>query len=108
MNELESAKQALRSWAEAKSRIRQLWIYGSRAMGVHRADSDLDVAVDFDPNEGEDRLSTWIFEGDAWQRELQQLLPWQLQLEWCDPDGSTPVAENGIREGGILVYQRAT
>jgi predicted nucleotidyltransferase len=108
MNELVRVKRPLRSWGEAKTFVRRLWIYGSRAKDLHRPESDLDVAIEFDPNDGEDCLTTWTFEGDAWQRELQGSLPWRLQLEWYDPDGSTPRIERGIRDGGILVYQRAT
>jgi predicted nucleotidyltransferase len=107
MNELEGIKQTLRSWGEARSFVRRLWIYGSRARALHRPDSDLDVAIEFDPNEGENCLTTWTFQGDAWEKELQQSLPLRLQLEWYDPDGSTPRIESGIRDGGILVYRRA-
>ena len=108
MSELEQAKQVLQSWAATKPFVRRLWIYGSRAKGLQRPESDLDVAIEFDPNDGENCLTTWTFEGDSWQKELQQSLPWRLQLEWYDPGGSTARIENGIRDGGILVYQRAT
>lgn len=105
--DLDTAQRVLRSWAESRSFVRRLWIYGSRAKGTHSSTSDLDVAIDFDPLHDENCETTWVCEGQEWQDELQALLPWRLQLEWYDPGGSTPRIASGIADGGILIYERA-
>jgi len=38
--------ERLRAWAIVESFIRRVWIFGSRARGDHRIDSDIDVAVE--------------------------------------------------------------
>ncbi|MBI4179448.1 nucleotidyltransferase domain-containing protein [bacterium] len=107
-HDLEVARTVLSSWAAARSFVNRLWIYGSRAKGTHSSASDLDVAIDFDAFDNEDRGTTWVCEGQRWQDELQASLPWRLQLEWYDPDGSTPRIASGISDGGILVYERVS
>lgn len=107
MRDLDTAQRVLRSWAQSRSFVRRLWIYGSRAKGTHSLASDLDVAIDFDPLNDEDCETTWVCESQGWQDELQASLPWRLQLEWYDPGGSTPRIAGGISDGGILIYERA-
>jgi predicted nucleotidyltransferase len=42
----------LRSWASANDSVRELWLFGSRATGGSRPDSDVDLAVALMPPKG--------------------------------------------------------
>jgi predicted nucleotidyltransferase len=42
----------LRSWASANGSVRELWLFGSRATGGSRPDSDVDLAVALMPPKG--------------------------------------------------------
>jgi predicted nucleotidyltransferase len=40
----------LRSWARANSSVRELWVFGSRAQGCSRPESDVNLAVALMPS----------------------------------------------------------
>jgi predicted nucleotidyltransferase len=42
----------LRAWAKANDSVRQLWLFGSRATGRSRPDSDVDLALALMPPKG--------------------------------------------------------
>jgi predicted nucleotidyltransferase len=42
----------LRSWASKNESVRQLWLFGSRARGDSREDSDIDLAIALIPPVG--------------------------------------------------------
>jgi uncharacterized protein len=103
--ELRPAAEALHGWAASKPFLRRLWIFGSRARGTARSDSDLDVAIEIDPV-GNDENAYTSFVGDAgsWRNELQPLLTYELHLKWYDKS-NRPVW-NGVNSDGIQVYER--
>ena len=39
-------QEKLKAWASANTRVARLWIFGSRAKGTSRRDSDLDIAIE--------------------------------------------------------------
>ena len=43
----------LRSWASKNESVRELWLYGSRARGNSREESDIDLAIALMPPFGE-------------------------------------------------------
>lgn len=104
---LSSATNALREWAKRRQFVRRVFIYGSRVQGTHTKDSDIDVAIEFDPVGNDmDCLTTWVCDAKKWRAELGPLLPWELHLEWHDPEGETPRITAGLDESSILVYER--
>jgi predicted nucleotidyltransferase len=42
----------LRSWAKDNGNVRELWLFGSRAQGCARPDSDVDLALALMPSKG--------------------------------------------------------
>jgi predicted nucleotidyltransferase len=102
-------QDTLTGWAEATPRIRRLWIFGSQAKGTHEPDSDIDIAIEIEPvGDSEETLTLWIVNSENWHAQLQQCISLQVDLEWFDPDGSTPKVHGALRETGVLVYDRAT
>ena len=44
--------RGLREWAQANGAVRQVWLFGSRARGDAREDSDVDIALALMPPDG--------------------------------------------------------
>lgn len=66
---------------------------------------DLDVAVELDAAEP---ILFWIDHAPKWRSKLQALLPIPLDLEYFDPQGSTPTISKGLSEAKHLVYERTS
>lgn len=98
------------SWARTKPLVKRVLIFGSRARGDHRPDSDLDVAIELDPSaisgtDGSGSWATWMFETEGWKEELQSLVPFEVDLQQLDGD-RTPVVLSGIERSSQLVYEK--
>lgn len=86
-------RQRIVSWAASKDSIREIWLFGSRARGDARADSDIDLAIVLMPpllrHPGsiphDWALGNYASNGDAWQRELASTLGRHVSLEAIRP-----------------------
>ena len=65
-------RSTLAGWAESKATIRALYVFGSRASGTARPDSDLDLAFAFIAAVDND-LAELIQNAGAWKGELSNL-----------------------------------
>jgi predicted nucleotidyltransferase len=95
----------LRSWAIQNESVRELWLYGSRARGDSREESDIDLAITLMPPIGK---HDWAFGnysalGDAWQRELETIVGRHVSLEAIVPGTGADVR---IRRCGRLLWAR--
>lgn len=98
---------ALQLWAASKAVVRRVWIFGSRARGTHRPDSDLDVAIEHDALPGDSSpFTTWICEAEKWRAELAAHMSVPLDLQ-SYVHGQTPVIQAGLDSGSQLIYERA-
>jgi predicted nucleotidyltransferase len=99
---------ALKAWAVHHPEIARVIVYGSRARGDHRPESDLDVAVELEESQWQESPFTiWMTSGTRWQRELAPLLPWALDLQWHDRGDETPTVSAKIQRGHFVVYERS-
>lgn len=107
-NELKEVQKALYEWASTNPDIDKVYIYGSRVAGNFTDSSDLDIAVEIDPQSG-GQISAgaiWVVYGTKWERELQSLLPHhKIHLEHYDKLYSQRV-KKGVETSGKLVYTR--
>ena len=95
--------EAISTWAENRSEVQEVYFYGSRVRGGYRPDSDLDVAVII---EGDDGLSlaTWFFDGRDWADELNSLVDVEVHLEMAtESDGTVMPA---VRQHGVRIYAK--
>ena len=100
-------KEILCDWASGIPCITHIYIFGSRTRNDYGADSDLDIAVKLNPMEGDaDGLTTWIGESDKWKKQLEERLPYKIDLQCHDQD-ETPTIEEGLKKSSILVYRRS-
>ena len=106
-SELEPVAVVLREWASTRHFILRIYVYGSRLKQTHRPDSDLDVAMEFEPAGIDlDCFTTWVGDAKKWRRQLQPLLPAVLHLEWHDTNGKTPHVSQWLRDASCVVYER--
>lgn len=73
------------NWARSKGdRVREAWLFGSRATGTSRPNSDFDVALALggDDQGAQLGLVTALF--DRWQEELQHALAARVSLQWLE------------------------
>jgi predicted nucleotidyltransferase len=85
MTELDqSAIESIIRWAEKHSDILEVWLFGSRMTGAHDASSDLDVAILLKP--GGDARGLYVAKWEEWQKELTELLPFQVDLRASQED----------------------
>ena len=81
----------------------EVYLFGSRVKGTHRANSDLDVAVSIN-SANETALTVWIYEGRKWEKELGELLTVDVDLQMMDE--ADLVVLPAVRGHGIKLYAR--
>jgi predicted nucleotidyltransferase len=66
----------LRSWASANDCVRELWLFGSRATGQSRPDSDVNLAVALMPAKGKHdwALGAYFDFESEWKRQLEEIV----------------------------------
>jgi predicted nucleotidyltransferase len=73
---------SLKEWASEHEAIAALWLFGSRASGRHRADSDYDFAIELMPKRGKDdwAFTAYFFSHLQWKAELRALVAADVSL----------------------------
>jgi predicted nucleotidyltransferase len=77
----------LRSWASANDNVRELWLFGSRATGCSRPDSDVDLAIALMPpiNDHNWALGNYFALNGEWRRQLEAIVGRHVSLEAIIP-----------------------
>lgn len=99
------------SWAKNKKLIKKVYIYGSRVRSNYDANSDLDIAVEIDEKElnlhYSNCLAIWFANKEKWTKEIQEIIPYKIHLEWHHPE-MTVTVNKGIIKSNVLVYEKET
>lgn len=94
-------RKAVAEWAKEKSLITAIYLFGSRAKGTARDDSDIDLAYETRASELESPFTVAFFNGKGWQQELQSLLPRPVDFQYADREGDEvvwpAVLDHGVR-----------
>jgi predicted nucleotidyltransferase len=98
--------RGLRSWASKNENVRELWLFGSRAKGCSRSDSDVDIALSLLPAVGKHdwAAGNYIALHGDWKRDLEAIVGRHVSLEAIEP-GSKYDAE--VRCTGALLWMRS-
>lgn len=95
--------QAISRWAQDVHWITDVWLFGSRARGTAKPDSDFDIAVTIrrggKGNTSPDTL--WVFEHEGWEASLSSAL--QSHVSFYPKDA---LPERPSREA-VLIWCRA-
>jgi predicted nucleotidyltransferase len=93
-------------WARGTRAVSELWLFGSRAKGTARPDSDVDIAIALVPAIGSDNwaLRDYLACAKEWRLKLEQIVQRHVSLTAIVPD--TP-GDKEVRSTGILLWKRA-
>jgi predicted nucleotidyltransferase len=104
--DLALVEERVARWAAAQPLVLRAWIFGSRARGTSRDESDIDVAIEIRKLSGDScPWTTFMFEGERFKHSLQELLSLELDLQWYGGLLETPTIHSGLQESSILVYE---
>jgi len=103
--------RGLRSWASANGHVRELWLFGSRAQGCSRPDSDVDLAVALTPPRGKNDDPAYgayvALADEAWKPELEDIVGRHVSLEAIAPDAPGPDWDSMVRCFGVRLWGRS-
>jgi predicted nucleotidyltransferase len=75
-------KRDIRNWAKLHDHVREIWLFGSRARGVAKPESDVDLALILMPpgRFGSTPLGSYLALADKWQRALERIVGRHVRL----------------------------
>ena len=78
----------LHAWASSNSSVRELWLFGSRADGSSRPDSDVDVAIALmrATDNTDWALGAYFALHSVWKQQLEAIVGRHVSLEAILPD----------------------
>ena len=80
--------------------IERVYLYGSRARGEGRTDSDIDLAIEMD-------FSDWFSWHHAYKNKPDLHLSHPVDLEWYRANQGLERVGPGVETDGILLYEKA-
>jgi predicted nucleotidyltransferase len=97
--------RGLREWAQANEAVRQLWLFGSRARGDAREDSDVDIALALTPPVGKHdwALGAYFSLEREWKVQLTAIVERDVSLGVIVPGTEADVR---VRREGVLLWAR--
>lgn len=99
--------EVVQEWALARPLVQRVYLFGSRVRGDVRAASDLDIAVELDPQQlCDEPTAAWVSSFAAWRSELEARIPLSVDLHLYLGDGS-PLIKAGLQRSHVLAYQKA-
>lgn len=98
--------RGLREWAQANDAVRQLWLFGSRARGDARDNSDVDVALALMPPDGKHdwALGAYFALETEWKQQLQAIVGRDVSIEPLVPGEDSDAR---VRREGVLLWARS-
>src|SRR5690348_1567875 len=93
----------IQDWARHHDRIAAVYLFGSRAKGLHRPDSDVDLAVLIDGSDPDERDAYGICVAALWRAEIVGLLPLPIDFIFAHPETDTRVWP-AVLDHGVKLY----
>lgn len=98
--------RGLREWAARNDAVRQLWLFGSRARGDSRPESDVDIALALMPPDGKHdwALGAYFALETEWMQQLQAIVGRDVSIEPLVPGEASDAR---VRREGMLLWARS-
>jgi predicted nucleotidyltransferase len=93
---------AIVTWAREEPRVAAVFLFGSRARGGYRADSDLDLAVVLTEDENDTASGYAIFAGNRMRVAIAQAIPVSIHLHFAFSEDE--VVWPAVQDHGHLLY----
>ncbi|WP_282064945.1 nucleotidyltransferase domain-containing protein [Aliiroseovarius marinus] len=107
MNLSEDDHRRIVQWARQHVEIVEVYLYGSRARGDSRADSDIDLALVMRATSGSSSgFETWFDWHKSYKEAPDLKLSHEPHLEWYEADADLETVGSGVQRDGILLYRR--
>jgi predicted nucleotidyltransferase len=102
----EQWRQKLIRWAQRTDAVSELWLFGSRAKGTSRPDSDVDIAVALMPPKGAHdwALGDYFASARDWRHELEKAVG-RRHVSFTAIVPNTP-GDAEVRTTGVLLWRR--
>jgi predicted nucleotidyltransferase len=99
--------RCLRLWASKNDNVSELWLFGSRARGDSRRDSDVDLAIALMPPTGKHDWAAGAYFGlhTEWKRQLEAIVGRHVSLEAIVPGTDEDAA---VRRSGVQLWARTS
>lgn len=91
--------QEVTRWASKHLVIEKVYLFGSRARGDYRPESDIDLAVQMPEN-------NWFDWHPNFERCPDLSLPYDIHLQWYSPK-SLKIVGSAVERDGICLYDRS-
>jgi len=85
------------NWAERHLEIKKVWLYGSRARGDNKLDSDIDLAIEMP-------IGNWFGWHSIYKEKPDLSLSAEAHLEWYQPNEGLVYVGKGVKKDGVLLY----
>jgi hypothetical protein len=111
---IEEISAAVASWAPGESLVRRVYLFGSRAKGTARPDSDIDLAIlhNIDPavpgtcDPDQEHWFTWWDHKERWTGALQARLEGRADVQQIDRE-SRKVVVPSLKDCRICLYRKS-
>jgi predicted nucleotidyltransferase len=98
----------LSDWGLSHPEVAAIYIFGSRAKGNNRKDSDIDIAVELDESYSyikEDFSTYWSSISSQFKAELSAILPYKVDFQGYHIE-FFPVVFSYVASNSIVVYEK--
>jgi len=103
---VEIIKAKVHEWAKSANQPIRVYLFGSRAKGTHKPDSDIDIAIEPLIPFKEDWLwETWWGQGNRenWGKELENILGGWVDFQRYR-EGHFPCLSKYLKDCSIILY----
>ena len=104
--------EVIRTWAAGNENVAEMWLFGSRAKGTARPDSDVDLALVLVPGTPGDPGTDWPEGnyqalGDRWEADLTAAIRHDVHLKrFARPGEEESENATKARADAVLLWSR--
>lgn len=102
----EEDREKIVAWPGRHRDILKVYLYGSRARGDHRPDSDIDLAIVMNAPDADAAFAMWCGWRSDYKENPDLNLSVEAHLEWYEASAGLERVGTGVERDGVLIYSR--